>query len=68
MKVVDGKYVIKKLALGKGSFSTTYLAVREGKEEPIACKMISKKDLVDRINASQNKLPTKDYLLTALKN
>jgi hypothetical protein len=68
MKVVDGKYIIKKLALGKGSFSTTYLALREGKEGPIACKMIAKKDLVDRINASQNKVPTKDYLLSALKN
>jgi serine/threonine protein kinase len=30
--------------------------------------MIAKKDLVARINSSKNKLPTKDYLLNALKN
>lgn len=68
LKIVDAKYVIKNHVLGKGSFSTTFLATREGLEDPIACKMIAKKDLVARINNSKNKLPTKDYLLNALKN
>lgn len=68
MKVVDAKYYIKHHKLGKGSFSTTYLATREGMSEPIACKMIAKSELVARINSSKNKVPTKDYLLNALKN
>ncbi len=66
MKQVDGKYIIKRLELGKGSFSTTYLALKD--DELIACKMIAKKDLVDKINASHNKQPTKEYLLGSLKN
>lgn len=68
LKVVDGKYQIKNKILGKGSFAHTYLAINSKTGEEIACKMISKKHLMEKINASKHKTLTKDYFITALKN
>lgn len=68
LKIVDGKYVIKNRKLGEGSFAQTYLAIDNTNGEEIACKMISKKNLIEKINASKHKSLTKEYFITALKN
>jgi serine/threonine protein kinase len=68
MKVVDGKYNVKNKKLGEGSFAETYLAIDNLTGQELACKMISKKNLMEKINASKNKSLTRDYFITALKN
>jgi serine/threonine-protein kinase ULK3 len=68
VKIVDGKYQIKNKSLGEGSFATTYLAFDSKNKEVIACKMISKKHLIGKINLSKNKTLTKEYFINALKN
>ena len=68
VKIVDGRYHIKNKPLGEGSFAQTYLAVDQSTGEELACKMISKKNLIDKINASKNKSLTKEYFVSALKN
>jgi serine/threonine protein kinase len=67
LKIVDGKYQIKDKILGKGSFATTYLCVDGNKGVIIACKMISKKHLIEKINLSKNKSLTKEYFIHSLK-
>lgn len=67
MKIVDGKYQIKDKALGKGSFATTYLCIDSSIGSVIACKMISKKHLIEKINLSKNKSLTKEYFIHSLK-
>ena len=59
LKVVDGKYVIKNKRLGIGSFAETYLAIDNTTGKELACKMISKKHLIEKINASKHKTLTK---------
>lgn len=54
--------------MGTGSFATSYLCIVDNVQEVLACKMISKKDLITKINSSINKALTKDYLVNALKN
>jgi serine/threonine protein kinase len=56
---VDGRYQIKDKKLGSGSFATTYLCIDAKKESIIACKMVSKKHLIEKINNSKNKSLTK---------
>ena len=68
MKIVDGKYHVKTKELGKGSFAITYLAIDSTNGQELACKMISKKNLIDKINASKHKALTKEYFIGALKN
>lgn len=59
LKIVDGKYLVKTKKLGQGSFAQTYLAIDNTTGHEIACKMISKKNLIEKINASKNKSMTK---------
>ena len=59
IKVVDGKYQIKNKKLGEGSFAVAHLAIDAKNGEELACKMISKKGILDRINASRDKTLTK---------
>jgi hypothetical protein len=59
LKIVDGKYQLKNKKLGQGSFAETYLAIETSTGEELACKMISKKNLIEKINASKNKTLTK---------
>jgi hypothetical protein len=59
LKVVDGHYSIKDKMLGEGSFAKTYLAVDSRNGKMLACKMIEKKNLIDKINLSKNKSLTK---------
>lgn len=59
LKIVDGKYLIKNKKLGEGSFAETYLAIDNTTGQELACKMISKKNLIEKINASKNKSLTK---------
>jgi serine/threonine protein kinase len=66
--VVDGHYSIKDCKLGEGSFAKTYLAVDTKTGKQLACKMIEKKNLIDKINLSKNKSLTKEYFINALKN
>lgn len=54
--------------LGEGSFAKTYLATDTKNSKIVACKMIEKKNLIDKINLSKNKSLTKDYFINALKN
>ena len=68
MKIVDGKYQLKNHKLGEGSFAQTYLAIENGTGQELACKMISKKHLIEKINSSKNKTLTKQYFISALKN
>jgi serine/threonine protein kinase len=68
LKVVDGRYSIKDRKLGEGSFAKTYLAIDTKSSKVIACKMIEKKNLIDKINLSKNKSLTKEYFINALKN
>ena len=67
MKIVDGRYQIKDQLLGKGSFASTYLCIDNKTGNIIACKMVSKKHLIDKINLSKNKSLTKEYFIHALK-
>ena len=66
--MVDGHYSIKDRKLGEGSFAKTYLAVDTKTGKMLACKMIEKKNLIDKINLSKNKSLTKEYFINALKN
>jgi len=59
LKVVDGKYQLKNYKLGEGSFAETYFAIENGTGQELACKMISKKHLIEKINSSKNKTLTK---------
>lgn len=68
LKVIDSKYSIKDKVLGQGSFATTYLAFDNKTGKKIACKMIEKQHLVNKINLSKNKTLTKDFFVHALKN
>lgn len=68
LKIVDGKYMIKNKKLGEGSFAETFLAIDNANGQELACKMISKKHLIEKINASKHKTLTKEYFITALKN
>ena len=68
LKVVDGRYSVKDKMLGFGSFAKTYLAIDTTKNKIIACKMIEKKHLIEKINLSTNKSLTKEYFINALKN
>ena len=68
IKILDGRYHIKNKGLGEGSFAQTFLAIDQSNGEELACKMISKKNLIDKINASKNKSLTKEYFVSALKN
>lgn len=54
--------------LGEGSFAVTYLALDLKTKKTIACKMISKKHLINKINSSRNKTVTKEYFINALKS
>lgn len=58
-KIVDGKYLVKNKRIGEGSFAETYLAIDNTNGQELACKMISKKNLIDKINSSKNKSLTK---------
>ena len=68
IKIVDGKYLIKNKKLGQGSFAQTYLAIDNSNHHQLACKMISKQNLIQKINASKQKNLAKEYFITALKN
>lgn len=68
LKVVDGRYSVKDKMLGMGSFAKTYLAVDTKANKVIACKMIEKKNLIEKINQTKNKSLTKEYFINALKN
>jgi serine/threonine protein kinase len=56
------------LLLGQGSFAKTYLAINVETKQALACKMISKQELLDLINAYQAKNSAKNYFIKALKN
>ena len=66
--MVDGRYSIKDKKLGEGSFAKTYLSLDTKTGRVLACKMIEKKHLIDKINLSKNKSLTKEYFINALKN
>ena len=68
LKVVDGRYSVKDKMLGFGSFAKTHLAIDTKSNKVIACKMIEKKNLIEKINLSKNKSLTKEYFINALKN
>lgn len=66
--MVDGRYSIKDKKLGEGSFAKTYLALDTKTNKIVACKMIEKKNLIEKINLSKHKALTKEYFINALKN
>lgn len=47
--MIDGKYQVLKKKLGKGSFAQTYLTVMQEPYTLLACKMICKKDMLERV-------------------
>lgn len=67
-KVIDSRYQVMAKVLGEGSFAVTYLTLDLKTKKTIACKMISKKHLINKINSSRNKSVTKDYFVHALKS
>ena len=67
-KTVGGRYVVKTHLLGQGSFAKTYLAIDTESKRLLACKMISKQELINQINTYQAKTTAKDYFVKALKN
>ena len=67
-KIIDSRYQIMEKELGSGSFATTYLTIDLKTKKTIACKMISKKELITKINNSANKTITKEYFINALKS
>ena len=66
--MVDGRYSVKDKKLGEGSFAKTYLAIDTKTNHVLACKMVEKKNLIEKINHSKNKSLTKEYFINALKN
>ena len=56
---MDGRYSVKDKMLGMGSFAKTYLAIDTKSNKVIACKMIEKKNLIEKINQTKNKSLTK---------
>jgi hypothetical protein len=46
--VIDGKYIIKKEELGRGSFAITHLTVLEP-NTLLACKMICKQKMLEKV-------------------
>jgi serine/threonine protein kinase len=68
MKTVEDKYQIKEKLLGQGTFAKTYVAINIKTKQILACKMISKQELLDLINAYKAKNSAKNYFIKALKN
>ena len=66
LKTVD-RYTIKNHMLGKGNYAETYLAL-DSSGTVLACKMIQKKNLIEKINRSKNKTYTRDFLTNAIRN
>lgn len=46
--MIDGKYIIKKEELGRGSFAITHLTVLEP-NTLLACKMICKQKMLEKV-------------------
>lgn len=66
LKTVD-RYVIKNHLLGEGSYAKTYLALNSA-QDILACKMIGKKNLIEKINNSKNKEKTRDFIVNSIRN
>jgi hypothetical protein len=68
-KLVDQKYIIKNYPLGRGNFATTYLAVMKADQtQLLACKMIQKSDILEKLKNSKNAEQRKEYIINSLKN
>jgi serine/threonine protein kinase len=52
--------------LGEGHYAQTYIAISSS-NEILACKMINKKQLIERINNSKNKTMTKDFFTNMIQ-
>ena len=68
MKIVGGKYLVKNHKLGEGSLAQTFLVIDNTNGEELAYKMISKKHLMEKINASKHKTLKNESFISALKN
>ena len=67
-KLVDQKYFIKNYSLGKGNFANTYLAtLKEDQTQMLACKMIQKQDIIEKLKNSSNPEARKEYIINSLK-
>lgn len=54
-KLVDSKYFIKNVRLGRGNFAVTYLSTLKSDEKVIyACKMIQKENIIEKLRSSKN--------------
>jgi hypothetical protein len=63
-KLVDQKYFIKNVRLGRGNFAETYLATLKSDEKVIyACKMIQKQNIIEKLKNSKNPEQRKDYII-----
>lgn len=68
-KLIDSKYFIKNKKLGKGNFAETYLAtLKEDENKILACKMIQKSTIIEKLKNSSNPEARKEYIIQSLKN
>ncbi|EGR30075.1 protein kinase domain protein [Ichthyophthirius multifiliis] len=68
-KLVDQKYYIKNHVLGRGNFAETYLAtLKENENQILACKLISKDSLMEKLRKSKEPESRKKYIIDSLKN
>ena len=55
--------------MGKGNFANTYLAtLKEDQTQMLACKMIQKQDIIEKLKNSSNPEARKEYIINSLKN
>ncbi|EAS05912.1 plant dual-specificity MAP kinase kinase family domain protein (macronuclear) [Tetrahymena thermophila SB210] len=68
-KLIDKKYYMKNHVLGKGNFAETYLATRvEDENQILACKMIAKQQIMEKLRRAPDPEGRKKYIIDALKN
>ncbi|KAL4486161.1 hypothetical protein ABPG72_012214 [Tetrahymena utriculariae] len=68
-KLIDKKYYMKNHVLGKGNFAETYLATRvEDENQILACKMIAKQQIMEKLKKAPDPEGRKKYIIDALKN
>ncbi len=60
---------MKKKSIGSGSYGETYIAtLMEDQAQVFACKMITKKSIMEKLQTSSNPEKRREYIITSLRN